>query len=573
MYNKPFPFFSWMRTYTKEKGFADFSAGLTVAVVLIPQAMAYALLAGLPPVYGLYAGLVGSVIASLWGSSSQLATGPVAIVSFLVLTSLSPLAPPESAEFISLAIFLALIVGVIQFAMGSFRLGFIMNFVSHAVVVGFSSAAAIIIASTQIPSLLGIKIAQHEFVFETFIEIAKHLPATNLPTLLIGITTIASILLLRKVHKTFPSALLVVVASILGTIWFNLESLGVKVVGSIPSGIPLPTLPTLSFESLTGLIGTGIVISIIGFMEAFAIAKTLAIRTKEKIDVNQELIGQGLANMAVSFFKGYPISGSFSRSAVNSLAGAKTGMAGVFVSLFVLLTLLFLAPSLYHLPKAALAGVVIIAVIGLINIRQFIHLWKTNRTDGIVACVTFASAFIMKPDYALFIGIILSLILFLWKSMSPNIAVMGRNVERNAFANMSEDPAAIACPFITIVRPDRALYFANIENAVRGIEQAIEAHHPKTLIIDAEAVNFIDASAIETLGHFIAEQNEKSLVVLFVNVKTDVRMTLVRSGIDVFTDEKIYFTGKKDVIRYAKGTLPPECCAKCTVRIFQECAR
>lgn len=571
MHARLFPFLSWMRLYTKEKGMADFSAGLTVAVVLIPQAMAYALLAGLPPVYGLYAGLAGSIIASLWGSSSQLATGPVAIVSFLVLTSLSPLAPPESVEFIALAVFLAFIVGVIQLAMGSFRLGFIMNFVSHAVVVGFSSAAAIIIASTQIPNLLGISIGQHEFVFETFVEIAQHLPAANIPTLLVGIATIASLLFLKKIHKAFPAALLVVVTSILATVWFGLESLGVEVVGAVPSGIPFPTLPALSLESLSGLIGTGIVISIIGFMEAFAIAKTLALQTKEKIDVNQELIGQGLANIAVSFFKGYPVSGSFSRSAVNSLAGAKTGMAGVFVSLFVLLTLLFLAPSLYHLPKAVLAGIVIIAVIGLISVRQFVHLWKTNRTDGIVACVTFASAFIMKPDYAIFIGIILSLVLFLWKSMNPHIAVVGRNAGRNAFADMAEDPAAVACPFITIVRPDRALYFANIENAVRGIEQAVATHHPKTLIIDAEAVNFIDASAIETLGHFIAEQREKGLVVLFVNLKTDVRMTLVRSGMDVFTDERSYFTGKNDVIRYAKGTLPPECCAKCTVRIFQEC--
>lgn len=309
------PFLSWMRTYNTEKAVADLLAGLTVAVVLVPQAMAYAMLAGLPPVYGLYAGLIGAGVAALFGSSTQLSTGPVAIVSFLVLTSLAPLATPETAEYIALAVLLALLVGVIQFAMGAFRLGFIMNFVSHSVIVGFSSAAAIIIASTQLPSLLGVTVAQHEFVFETFYALLKAVPETHLPTLLVGMVSVIGILLMKRIHKAFPSALLVVVLSILASVYFDFQALGISVVGAVPSGIPLPTLPELSFASIFSLAGTAIVISIIGFMEAFAIAKSLAAKRKEKINVNQELIGQGLANMLVSLFKGYPVSGSFSRSA------------------------------------------------------------------------------------------------------------------------------------------------------------------------------------------------------------------------------------------------------------------
>ncbi len=573
MFMKLIPFLSWVRTYDRKKFVADLSAGLTVAVILVPQAMAYAMLAGLPPVYGLYAGLIGAGVAGLFGSSTQLSTGPVAIVSFLVLTSLTPFAAPESENFISLAILLALLVGLVQLLMGVFRLGFMMSFVSHAVVVGFTNAAALIIASTQIPSLLGIKVGQHELVFETFIDIARNLPTTHLPTVAISVAAIAALLILRRIHKAFPAALVIVVTSILASSYFDFEALGIKVVGAVPSGIPFPALPAFSFDMASDLLGTALIISIIGFMEAFAIAKSLAAKRKEKIDVNQELIGQGLANMAVSLFRGYPVSGSFSRSAVNNLAGAQTGMAGAFVSLFVLLALLFVAPYLYALPKAVLAAIVIVAVIGLVDIRELSHLWKTTRSDGAVAVATFGFAFLMKPDYAIFIGIILSLMLFLRKTMRPDLAILGRDEERHAFADIKNDPAARTCPYMTLVRPDRALYFANIDATLESAERIIAECTPKIFIVDGEAVNFIDATAIEALGRFIREKEEAGLRILFINLKEDVRATFRRASMDDFLEKNASIMGKSAAIAAGKALLPAECCATCTARVFQECKK
>ncbi len=571
---KLLPFLPWMRTYTKEKCIADFTAGLTVAVVLVPQAMAYAMLAGLPPVYGLYAGLVGAGIAALFGSSTQLSTGPVAIVSFLVLTSLAPFATPESAEYIALAIALALVVGVIQFLMGAFRLGFIMNFVSHSVVVGFSSAAAIIIASTQVPSLLGIKIGQHEFVFETFVDIFKNIPETSIPTLIVGIFSVAAILLMKRIHKAFPAALVVVVVSILASIYFHFESMGIKVVGAVPSGIPFPSFPDISISGIMGILGTAVVISIIGFMEAFAIAKALAVKKHEHINVNQELMGQGLANISVSFFKGYPVSGSFSRSAVNDLAGARTGFSSVFVSLFVLLALLFLAPYLYNLPKAVLASIVIIAVIGLVDFKKFVHLWNVDRNDGIIAATTFATAFIMKPDYAIFIGIILSLILFLRKSMRPHVAILGRNAEKNAFVDLVEDSHAVACPFMVVARPNQSIYFGNAEYVVTDIKRALEKNkEAKILLFDGESVSFTDASSLEMFEHLIKDKQAEGISFIFVNIRRSVYEKFLHAGIVDIIGSDSFITGKGSAIRFAKEKLAKMGFENCSTRAFIECQK
>lgn len=570
---KLFPFLSWLQIYNKEKAIADLVAGLTVAVVLVPQGMAYAMLAGLPPVYGLYAGLVGAGIAALFGSSTQLSTGPVAIVSFLVLTSLAPLATPETTEYITLAILLALLVGIIQFAMGVFKLGFIMNFVSHSVIVGFSSAAAIIIASTQVPSLLGIKVEQHELVFETFFALAKAIPDTHIPTLAVGVASVIGILFLKRIHKMFPSALVVVVFSILASTYFNFKSMGISVVGAVPSGIPFPTLPELSFDSLFSLAGTAVIISVIGFMEAFAIAKALATKRKEKINVNQELIGQGLANMAVSFFKGYPVSGSFSRSAVNDAAGGMTGMSSVIVSIFVLLSLLFLAPYLYSLPKAVLASIVIIAVIGLIDIKKFKHLWHIDRNDGVVALTTFVAAFLLKPDYAIFIGIILSLVLFLRKSMQQHIAVLGRVAERSAFADVREDKQAVACPLMVIVRPSQSIYFGNVERTLESIGAALKNNErAKVMIFDGESVSFMDASSIELFEHFIAEKQAAGMIFVFANIQQSVYQKLHTFGLVDLIGSDHFEIGKGNAIKRAVTELSKMHAGSCGTSAYLECA-
>ncbi len=574
MVERVLPFLGWFRNYNKQYLTNDFVAGLTVAVVLVPQSMAYAMLAGLPPVHGLYAGAIASAIAALWGSSPQLQTGPVAIVSFLVFTSLMTYAQPESPEFLLLAASLALMAGIFQLFLGIFKLGFIMNFVSHAVVSGFSNAAAIIIASTQVPHLLGIEIEKHEFVFKNFAEIAKNVIYTNPYTAVIGFLSIVLIILLRKIHRAFPSALAVVVLSTLATYYLGLEDKGVKVVGDIPAGLPTPTIPLIDMDMVDELLGKAIVIAIIGFMEAYAIAKTISVQTKHKLDVDQELIGQGLANIAVSFFKGYPVSGSFSRSAVNFLAGAKTGMSSVFTTLFVLITLFFLAPLLYYLPRATLAAIVILAVIGIVKPGRFLSLYKTNKQDGIIAFVTFFSSFIMKPDYAIFIGVVLSLILFLWRSMYPRIVRLSRDPETKTFVN-AQVFGIPECPQILFIRPDASLYFANAEHIFEEIEELISKKDKalKYLVIDGESINYMDATAVEVFKDFVEELHRKDIELYLVNIKLPVKEVLYRAGIIGFIGEDKLLSSKGQTIGYLFKKLDHDYCrSHCPYAVFEECS-
>ncbi len=568
MVRRLFPFLSWR--VSGDTLIRDFVAGLTVAVVLVPQSMAYAMLAGLPPVVGLYASALAPAVAALWGSSPQLQTGPVAIVSLLVFTSLMPIAEPESPEFVQLAAVLALVVGLFQLSLGLFRLGFIMNFVSHAVIVGFSNAAAIIIASTQVPHLLGITVEKHEFVFKNFLEIAKHIDETHIQTAVIGFLATLFIVLSRRIHPLFPGALIAVVVSTLVSYYFELEKKGVKVVGEIPSGLPKPSLPSVDADILEELVGQAIVIAIIGFMEAYAIAKTMAARTKFKLDVDQELVGQGLANLVNSVFRGYPVSGSFSRSAVNFLAGAKTGMSSVFTSLFIILTLFFLAPLLYNLPRAVLAAVVIVAVLGIVKPKAFFELYRTSPQDGIVATVTFASSFIMKPDYAIFIGIVLSLILFLWRSMYPRIVLLTRDPSSKTFVN-AELYSLPVCPQMLFVRPDASLYFANAEHIVEALRNNVKGfENVKFLVIDGESINHVDATAIEVLKEFVEELESRGTEVYFVNLKTPVRQALLRGG--VFGDTEKVFASKGLAVSKLFNRIDHRFCKEdCPYAVFDEC--
>ncbi|MDW8433203.1 MAG: SulP family inorganic anion transporter [Aquificaceae bacterium] len=566
------PFLKWFKGYDKNTFSSDLIAGLTVAVVLVPQSMAYALIAGLPPVYGLYAASIPVIIAALFGSSAQLATGPVAIVAFLTFVSISSFAKPGEEKFIELAILMAFIVGIIQLTLGVFRLGFLVNFVSHSVIVGFTNAAAIIIMTTQVPAILGIKIEQKELIFQNIYEIIINIPKTNVYTLLVGLTSIALIVGLRKINKNFPSALVVVVLFTALSYFFSFESLGIKVVGNIPQGLPFPSLPSIDLELLDTIVGKSFIVAMVGFMEAYAIAKFISSQTKQKIDVNQELIGQGLANLIGSFFKSFPVSGSFSRSAVNFQSGAKTGMANIVSASFVLATVFFVAPLLYYLPRAVLSAVVITAVVSLVKPEYFRHLWKTNRYDGISAITTFALSFIMKPDYAIFIGMFLSLSLFLWRSLYPRIVRMSRDPVSKTFVN-AESSNLPTCPQIEMVRPEASFYYANTDNILEEIGDIAEQKPAlKHLVIDCESVNYMDGTALDALNDFLENTRKRGINLVFVNVKGPVEDVMRRSG---FLDK----LGKENILPskgYALGELFKSidhsyCARTCPYALFNEC--
>lgn len=528
------PFLSWLKGYDKDKLFKDFVAGITVAVVLIPQVMAYAALAGLPPVYGLYAAFLGTAVAALWGSSRHLSSGPVAIVSFLTLTALVPLAKPESPEFIALAIILALIIGFTQLLMGVFKLGFIMNFISHSVIAGFTIAAAIIIASTQVPNLFGFTVESHEFVFLNFFEILKSLWQTDLLTLIIGCSSIFFIIFTKKrLSKAFPSGLIIMSVGIFLSYLLDFNSRGVAVIGEINAAISLPVAPHLSVESVLALLPSALIIAIIGFLEAYAVAKAVGTKTRQRIDVNQELIGQGLGNIASSIFKGYPIAGSFSRTAVNFSAGAVTGISSVFVSLFVLITILFLTPLLSFLPKTILSAIVIAALVDLIEFSKFRETFKLSATDGLVITVTFLFSFILKPDDAIFIGIVVSLVLFLRKTIVADVVELVFQMDDERFVKINADNKIKQFSSILILRIDMSIFFANSQNIARQIEHRVEQRGDELehLIIDFSGVNYVDVSGCETLNELFEELQERGIKIYSMYRKQQVRDILRKAGI------------------------------------------
>jgi SulP family sulfate permease len=387
---------------------ADFIAGLTVALVLVPQSMAYAQLAGMPAYYGLYAAFLPVMVAALWGSSNQLGTGPVAVVSLLTASSLSVFAAPGSEQFVALAIMLALLVGIVQLALGLFKLGVVVNFLSHPVIVGFTNAAAIIIALSQVNKLVGVPMGRSEHFIADIWGVAQQLGETHAATLAMGLVAIAIIWGFRRWAPKLPGVLIAVAVTTTASWLLDFHAaLGGQIVGKVPEG--LPTIEPADSSRGTwsaALFSTAIIISLVGFMEAISIAKAIAAKTKQKIDPNQELIGQGLANLVGAMTQSFPVSGSFSRSAVNINAGAITGMSSVFTGLFVLLTLLFLTPLLYHLPQAVLAAVIIMAVVGLVNFGAIKHAWQASRHDGVAAIVTFVATLAFAPhlDNGILVG-------------------------------------------------------------------------------------------------------------------------------------------------------------------------
>lgn len=668
-----FPFLRWF-PYSAGCFRADFLAGLTVALVLVPQSMAYAQLAGMPAYYGLYAAFLPVMVAALWGSSNQLATGPVAVASLLTASSLTPLAAPGSEAFVAYAIMLALLVGIVQLGLGVFKLGVIVNFLSHPVIVGFTNAAAIIIGLSQVNKLIGVPMGRSEHFIEDIGGVAKLVGDTHLPTLAMGATAIAIMWVIRKKAPKLPGVLIAVALTTTASwlIGFELNATatveqvmepearalltefartetrireindqiaartsglkalrkdrgelshemvtlnyevdllrlqlkdredenrrrnrairsfvfertaapageagqlyaegrvpagktsdghrwripraaqgsmkltgGGEVVGKVPEGLPSVGVPRMSWEMLGSLLTAAIVISLVGFMEAISIAKAIAAKTKQKIDPSQELIGQGLANLVGAATQAFPVSGSFSRSAVNINAGALTGMSSVITGLFVLLTLLFLTPLLYHLPQAVLAAVIIMAVIGLINVAAVKHAWQASRHDGIAAVVTFVATLAFAPhlDKGILVGAGLAIVLYLYRTMSPRAVILGRHADgtlRDAKLN-NLPPSQV----VTAVRFDGRLYFANVAFFEDAILEAV-ASNPQApyLLIVGDGINELDASGEEVIHHLVDRLRGNGLVVLFAGLKKQVLDVMKATGLHAVIGEKNFF--------------------------------
>ena len=705
-----FPFLAWFKGYDAGKFRIDLLAGITVALVLIPQSMAYAQLAGLPAYYGLYAAFLPPMVAALFGSSRQLATGPVAVVSLMSAASLAPLATAGSTEFIAYSIVLAFTVGVFQFSLGVLRLGLVVNFLSHPVVNGFTNAAAIIIASSQLSKFFGVDVNEATHHYETMIRVCRAaLDYTHVPTLCYGIGAVLIMVVLRKIDRRIPNVLVAVVVTTLLSYFtgfnkdvqvdisaFNVAGLkekvsefnkiiettkslgeerkvmggkideeiaaqkghghggksidlitlesqvqiltakmdeqkehfntvradlrqmkfdGVKndkgytffskgsvpegvvpdgnvwrlkvgnsplalskmkvvgggaVVGQIPKGLPAFTVPALSIKSFLKLLPTAVIISLLGFMEAIAIAKAMAAKTGQKIDPNQELIGQGLANMIGSVGSSYSVSGSFSRSAVNLQAGAVSGISSVVTSIVVVITLLFFTPLLYHLPQAVLAAIIMMAVIGLINIKGFQHAWKAQWYDGAISILSFMITLYFAPhlDKGIMVGVVLSMSVFLYKSMRPVVASLSLNEEN--VLTCAEHYRLKGCRHIAVVRFDGALFFANASYLDEQVLRfRTERPDLRYVLLDARGINDMDASGEEALAMLCKGMHSAGLGFAMCGIKGQVVAVMDRTGLThQIGKENIYADSKSAVAAITKkvheGTdLPQTGCDDC----------
>lgn len=568
-----FPWVHWIGELKKPEILkADLIAGVTVALVLVPQSMAYAQLAGLPPYYGLYASFLPGIISALFGSSRQLATGPVAVVSLMTASALEPIAGANPEMYVAYAIMLAFMVGIFQMALGLLRLGVLVNFLSHPVVIGFTNAAAIIIGTSQLGKLFGVSVEKSEHTYETvYNTIIEAFRSTHFETMLMAILSLGIMIGLKRYLAKIPNVLTAVVITTLISWQIGFENMGGKVVGSIPEGLPALALPTFDFDTMVKLLSVTVAIAIIGFMEAISIAKAMAARTRQRLDANQELVGQGLGNLLSSLSSGYAVSGSFSRSAVNINAGAVTGFSAVVTGLVVGITLMFLTPLLYHLPQATLAAVIIMAVINLVKIGPIRYAWRAKRDDGAVAVITFVMTLLWAPhlDKGIMVGVMLSLLLFLYRSMKPRVAVLSRAPDgtlRDAELHKLE-----TCRNITLIRFDGSLYFANtgyFEDKV--LERAALKPDLKYVIIDAEGINTIDATGEEMLHNLIERLGETGVELLIARAKKQVWDVFRRTGLTKKLGEDHLFALRTHAFNYAWERLGDNHAETCPLRVAQK---
>jgi SulP family sulfate permease len=538
------PALAWGPAYRPATLAADLQAATIVTIMLIPQSLAYAMLAGLPPQMGLYASMLPLVAYALFGSSRVLAVGPVAVISLMTLAAAGRVGQPGSAEFIAAALLLAALSGAILLVLGALRLGFLANFLSHPVISGFISASGVLIATSQLRHILGIP-GGGDTLPELLIGLWANLGAANQWTIAIGIAAIGFLVwarrylrpLLRRLGLDHTAAdalakagpLAAVAVTTLMVAMLQLDATGVRIVGAIPQGLPAITLPPLERELVMQLLPAALLLALIGFVESVSVAQTLAAKRRQRIDPDQELVGLGAANLAASVSGGYPVTGGLARSVVNFDAGAQTPMAGVLTALGIALTALFLTPAFHYLPQAVLAATIIVAVIGLVDLPAIRRTWRHSKTDFAAMATTMALVLLVGVEPGVLVGIVLSLLLFLWRTSRPHLAVVGQVPGTEHFRNVLRHQV-VTSPIVLTVRVDESLYFANarfLED--RLLSLAAENPRLRHLVLMCPAVNDIDASALESL-ETIAERLAAAGVIFHLSeVKGPVMDRLKRS--------------------------------------------
>jgi SulP family sulfate permease len=547
------PILEWLPKYTWQQGRSDLVAGLTAGVLLVPQSIAFATIAGVPPIYGLYASVVPMMLYAFFGTCRQLSVGPVSIVSLLTLASVSTLAEPGSWAYIELTIALSLVVGVIQILVGVFQLGFLVNFLSHPVITGFTSASAIIIIISQLKHLFGIPLANEASVVDALSDILENMERMNQTAFGIGMGSFGLIVVLQKINRNIPGALTVVAGSIFTTYIFNLTNQGIAIVGHIPAGLPMPQMPPADWETIRTLLPSALLLAMISFVESIAIARSVQRRHGTyKVRPNQELLALGIAKVGGAFFQAFPTTGGFSRTAVNEQAGAQTGVAAIISALLVVLTLLLLTPLFYYLPYAVLAAIIMAAVWRLIDWKEARYLLRSDLADFAMMLVTFLGTLLIGVEEGIGLGVALSLAVMVYRTTRPHLAVLGRIPNTIFYKNTSRFDHLEIRPDLLIIRFDAQLYFANVhffENKVEALIQR-KGEALRAVILNAESINRIDSSGFHTLEHLQTQLAKRGVELILTNIQGPVRDMLARANFMYKMGKEHFFFNIAEAVKH-----------------------
>ncbi len=570
-----FPFLIWFRLTTKASIKADFIAGLTGAVIVLPQGVAFATIAGLPPEYGLYTAMVTPIIAALFGSSFHLVSGPTTAISIVVFSAISHHAEPGTPEFLSMALTLTFLAGVYQLAFGFARLGALVNFVSHTVVIGFTAGAAILIATSQMKHITGIFVPKGESFLHTWADLFQDIGNINGYLIVIALATLATAILSKKLLPKLPNLLIGMVVGSVIALFLKEFTSEIKLVGEIPAQLPPFSMPELSFDSIRMLAPEAFAVALLGLIEAVSISRAVATKSSQRIDANQEFVGQGLSNMFGSFLSSYAGSGSFTRSGINYEAGARTPLSAIFAAIFLMIIVLLIAPLTAYLPIAAMGGIILLVAYNLID---FHHIKKTlsfSKSESTILLTTFFATLFLELEFAIYLGVLLSLVLFLAKTSTPNIPTLSvdsspDNSQHRKFIDIIEKPLR-QCPQLKIIRIDMSIYFGSINHIQKRIAKIVENEKINHILIEASGINFIDLAGAEAL---IAENN--SLLKLkgglyFVGLKPSVYEFAAESCFIKQIGNDHFFDSKTEAIHSLYNRLDKLVCASCQALIFKEC--
>ncbi len=561
------PFLTWLPHLKKDQIRDDFFAGITNAVIVLPQGVAYALIAGLPPEYGLYAAIIPAMIAALFGSSWHLISGPTAALSIVVFTTLSPLATPGSAEFIQLALTLTLMAGLFQLLLAVFKFGALVNFVSHSVVVGFTSGAALVIATSQIKNVLGVSFENTGNFLTTWLSIVKHLQDTNVHAVFIAALTIVICVVIKRFRPRWPNMLIAMCISSLYAWWLDAASLGIKLVGEIPQGLPGFQLPSVSSEMFSALAPGAMAIGLLGLVEAVSIARSIATRSHQTINGNQEFYGQALSNIVGSFFSAYASSGSFTRTGVNYTSGAKTPLAAIFAAIALAVIVLLLADLTRFIPIPSMAALLLVVAYNLIDQEHIRHILHAGKSESAVLLATFASTLVMALEFAIYVGVILSLVFYLKRTSQPRIVeVLPDPSSQTPFFNQAQHDQP-RCPQITIIRIEGSLFFGSV-NAVKEQLENIPCDH---LLIIGNGINHIDIAGAQMLAHEAKRRQSQGATLYLTNLKQQVRDYLSREEYHDALPQHCFFPSKGVAIHTLYQHVGKQRCQTCHARIFNEC--